>query len=279
NKEIKKEEIKENKLDYIGDIDLNVFSNIDVRLEDSKDLQRVYINNLPILNYSNYRDINFKDLNKKVISLTKNSDSVLLYSTHTSESYANSDKYKFEYNGTARSYDSNYNMLSVKNELFENLSFFNFKTINDTTEHDYGTYTSAYLKSRVTINNNIKTYGNFGISMDIHRDANNDINYRPVVNINGIQVAKCMIVMGLGSEKNKNEYYLENLALAMKIYLIGEKMYPGLFRPMLVRKSVYNQDLNKYSMLFEIGATGNTLDEAYNATRCLANILNKIYKN
>lgn len=48
---------------------------------------------------------------------------------------------------------------------------------------------------------------------------------------------------------------------------------------MIVRNSVYNQDLNKFSFLIEVGATGNTIDEAMLATRCLSNILNIIYKN
>jgi len=47
---------------------------------------------------------------------------------------------------------------------------------------------------------------------------------------------------------------------------------------MLIRNSVYNQDLNRYSLLIEVGATGNTLDEAYYATRCISNLLDIIYK-
>ena len=48
---------------------------------------------------------------------------------------------------------------------------------------------------------------------------------------------------------------------------------------MIIRNSIYNQDLNKYSLLIEVGASGNTLDEAYLATRCLSNLLNIIYKD
>ena len=38
---------------------------------------------------------------------------------------------------------------------------------------------------------------------------------------------------------------------------------------MIIRNSLYNQDLNKYSLLIEVGATGNTIEEAKCATRCI----------
>jgi stage II sporulation protein P len=55
-------------------------------------------------------------------------------------------------------------------------------------------------------------------------------------------------------------------------------MYPGLFRHILVRDSRYNQHIEDGSILVEVGATGNTLEEAYYAARCLGNIIAKIYE-
>ena len=75
-----------------------------------------------------------------------------------------------------------------------------------------------------------------------------------------------------------NKYWEENLSLALQIVKKGEEMYPGLFRHVLVRDARYNQHLNKGSLLVEVGATGNTLEEAYYGARCFANILSKIYK-
>ena len=48
---------------------------------------------------------------------------------------------------------------------------------------------------------------------------------------------------------------------------------------MIIRNSVYNQDLNRYSLLVEVGASGNTIEQAELATRCLTNLLNIIYKD
>ena len=246
---------------------------------ENNSLQRVTRGTMKILNYSTKRDINFTSLGDSSITLTKASDKILLYNTHTSESYANSDNYKFEYTGTRRTTDANFNMLAIAKEFSENLNSKGFNAVQNTTPHDYGTYTSAYAKSRVTVQDALVNMGGASISIDVHRDAIADLDYRPVTQIKGIQVAQLMFVMGVGSDTTKNPYYEDNLKLALKIQQLADKVYPGLFKPMIVRNSVYNQDLNKYSFLVEVGATGNTIEEAKLATRCLTNLLNIIYKD
>jgi stage II sporulation protein P len=245
---------------------------------DSPDIERVTIDTMKILNYSTLRNIDYQALYNKVISLTKLSDNILLYNTHTSESYNNSEKYKFDYTGIYRTTNAKFNMISVAGELDKNLKEKNISVIQDTTPHDYGTYTSAYARSKITIKNDITKYGNFGISIDVHRDASGDLSFAPKTNIKGVNVAQCMFVVGVGTDKNRNPYYLDNLSLAIQIQLLADKVYPGLFRPMYIRNSIYNQDLNRYSLLIEIGATGNTLEEAYYTTRCISNLLDIIYK-
>lgn len=247
--------------------------------ENSKNIQRITLNKMKILNYSSKREIDFKSLATSNITLTKKSDKILLYSTHTSESYANSDRYKFEYSGARRSQDASYNMLSVSKRFKENLDSKGFEVVHDTTPHDYGTYTSSYARSRITAKNALNTMGNAGIIIDVHRDATSDLDYRPMVKIKGVEVAQCMFVMGVGTDVTNNPYYEDNLKLALKIQQIADEIYPGLFKPMMIRDSIYNQDLNKCSLLVEVGASGNTLEEAYLATRCLSNLLNIVYKD
>lgn len=279
--------VNENKYNYdlIDDIVMDdavaTFANkktLNVAATDGGDIERVSIDTMKILNYSTLRGLNYQELYNKIITLTKISDNILLYNTHTSEAYANSEKYKFDYTGTYRTTDSNFNMISVAKKLDENLKERNIEVIQDTTPHDYGTYTSAYARSKITIKDNITRNGNFGISIDLHRDASGDLSFAPKVNIKGLDVAQCMFVIGVGTDNNRNPYYSDNLSLAIQIQLLADKVYPGLFRPMYIRNSVYNQDLNRYSLLIEVGATGNTLDEAYYATRCISNLLNIIYK-
>ena len=119
------------KLDELaqGKDELTVFANknIDVQItQDTDSLQRVSVSNMRILNYSDKRQIDYENLIKGVVNLTKSSDKILIYNTHTSESYANSEDYQFEYSGVRRSRDANYNMLSVANEFMLNLKYKGF---------------------------------------------------------------------------------------------------------------------------------------------------------
>lgn len=262
--------------------DVEVFEKEDINTvvtQETKTLQRITLNTMKILNYSSKRNIDFKSILANDVTLTKKSDKILLYNTHTSESYINSEGYQFEYSGTMRSTDANYNMLAIAKELNENLKSKGFDSIQNTTPHDYGTYTSAYAKSRITVKDALEKMGGAGIIIDVHRDAAADLNFAPSVDINGVKVAQLMLVMGVGSDTSKNPFWEENLKLAIKLQLLADKIYPGLFRSMYIRDSVYNQDLNKYSLLVEFGATGNTIGEVKLATRCLANLLDIIYKD
>ena len=261
---------------------MDVFGKKDVTVtvtDETSTLQRVNVDTFKVLNYSGKRNIDFASLLNSDIVLTKKSDKILLYNTHTSESYSNSEKYKFEYTGTMRTTDANYNMIVIAKELSKNLTQKGFECVQNTTPHDYGTYTSAYAKSRVTVQNALTQINGAGIMIDVHRDAAGDLSYRPVANINGVQVAQVMLVMGVGTSSVPNENWEENLKLALKLQQLADKVYPGLFRPMYIRNSVYNQDLNKYSLLMEFGATGNTIEEVMLSTRCIANLLNIIYKD
>lgn len=258
---------------------INKNSKDNLYMKETDQLQRINVYDMTILNYSSKRDIDILSLFKKNIILTKKSDPVLIYTTHTSESYTNSQRYKFDYSSTYRSRDAKYNMLSVGKILLEALQEKSMKVIFDTTPHDYGSYEIAYTNSRKTIENALTNNDRIGLAIDVHRDALGDLTNGPTVEVNGQKVAKIMFVIGVGTNTYVNKYWEDNLALALQLQKLGEEMYPGLFRAMIIRNSKYNQDLIKHSFLIEVGTTGNTLEEAYFGARCLANILNKFYNN
>ena len=146
-------------LDSISDNkkDRGVVNNLSVQItENSANIQRISVGNIKILNYSSIREINFDKILNENVTLTKSSDKILLYSTHTSESYTNSENFKFEYSSTMRSQDPNYNMLAIGRELSNNLKEKGINSVHNTTPHDYGAYTGAYSKSRITVKNAIQ---------------------------------------------------------------------------------------------------------------------------
>ena len=70
----------------------------------------------------------------------------------------------------------------------------------------------------------------------------------------------------------------QNLKLAIKIQEKANEMYPGLFRPIILRNSRYNQHLSIGSNIIEVGATGNTMEQCILSMQCLANVMYEICK-
>lgn len=277
------EDVKaEEEYKFSGDV-VNAFAggvnnNSEVSITYTSDYQKVRLYGITVYNSSSKTNLDYPSFINKDIKLSRKDNKILLYCTHTSESYVNSDNYKFEYSGTMRTRDARYNMLSVASVLKDSLIKKDFNVILDTTPHDYASYDSAYENSYETIQKQLNGNENFSLIIDVHRDAYGDLYDSPTVNINGVEVAKIMVVIGVGSSSYENPYWERNLALGMQITKKGEEMYPGLFRQVLVRGSRYNQHLHNGSILIEVGATGNTLDEVYYAATCFSNILDQIYE-
>lgn len=249
----------------------------ELKVKETKNYTRIDMYGFKIYDYSS-KKIDYEELISRNVNLTKKSDPVLIYCTHTSETYKNSDNFKFEYTGNYRTKDAKYNMLSVASILSNTLIENGITSVFDTTAHDYTSYDNSYTNSSKTIKKNLEKYSRFGITIDVHRDAAADLSFAPKTKINGKSTAQLMLVIGVGYDSFKNEYYEENLSLALHIAKLGEEMYPGLFRQVLVRDARYNQHLSPGSILVEVGATGNTLEEAYYGARCFGNILKRLYK-
>ena len=78
--------------------------------------------------------------------------------------------------------------------------------------------------------------------------------------------------MAMGSDGSglAHPSWMENLKLAVAIQerILGD--YPTLMRPMLLRNSRYNQHATTGSLLVEVGAAGNSPEEAALAGRLFA---------
>lgn len=240
--------------------------------------QKISLNGINILNYSSTRNIDFNKIRDNKIMFDKTKDCILMYHTHTSETYVNSENYKFDYTGTYRTKNAGYNMLKVGEMLGNNLKKYQIPFYQDTTPHDYMVYIDSYKRSANTILKNLKEK-DYSIIIDVHRDALQDLTKGMKVNINGKECAQLMFVVGMGTSGVYNKYALDNLSLALNIMGLANTNYPGFFRPMILRNSKYNQDLNKYSLLIECGTSGNTLEEVENSMKLLAKLLNEFYKS
>jgi len=207
-----------------------------------------------------------------------NKKDILIFHTHACESYTPSEKYNYEMTGNYRTTDNNYNMVRVGSELKTYLENKGFNVTHDITLHDYPAYSGSYDRSLETVQNQLyeKTTE---IVIDLHRDAvGNGDTYGPTVKIDGQKVAQLMFVIGTNGGGLEHPNWIQNLKIAIKIQTKANEMYPGLFRPIILTNSRYNQHTAKGASIIEVGATANTLEECLLSMQCLANVLEEVCK-
>lgn len=226
--------------------------------------------------------VNAEDLvNKKLsFSLTKSDVNVLIYHTHTTESYTQSKDYKYVASGDFRTLNSNANMSRVGAYLAELLEAKGIKTYHDKTVYDSPSYNLSYSKAGKAITALKKKYPKASVVLDVHRDAIGTAEeiYRPIVNIDGRDVAQILLVVGTNQGGLTHNNWRENLKFALKLQKVANEEYPGFCRYVDLRKERFNQHVAPGAVIVEMGATGNTMEEALAAAELFANVLEKVIK-
>ncbi len=186
--------------------------------------------------------------------------------------------YEYEATGNYRTTDLNYSVARVGTELTNYLREKGFNVTHNTTYHDYPAYSGSYARSLNTLEGLLEGK-NTQLVFDLHRDAVGSSNeYAPTIKINDNYVAQIMFVIGTNGGGLEHPNWVQNLKMAVKIQEKANEMYPGLFRPIIIRNSRYNQHLTNGSSIIEVGATGNTMEQCILSMQCLSNVLAEVCK-
>ena len=205
-----------------------------------------------------------------------NKNKVAIYHTHTCESYTPTEQYTYELSGNYRTIDLNYSVSKVGDVLESCLNSYGCTVIHDRTYHDYPAYNGSYSRSLVTANNILSANPDTDIVIDLHRDAIADETYGPRVKIGDEYVSQLMFVIGTDGSNSAHTNWLQNLEFAIKVQQKANELYPGLFKPIILRNSEYNQHVAKAACIIEVGSTGNTLEESMGAMKYLARIIEEM---
>lgn len=203
--------------------------------------------------------------------LTQDGPAVLILHTHGSESYENTENYTPS--SAYRTLDSRYNVVSVGDRITERLEAAGIGVLHDRTLHDDPSYSGSYEQSRKSVQAYLEEYPSIRLVLDIHRDAAEDASGRQVgytVDTPGGTAAQLMLVLGTDAGGLNHPAWRENMALGVKLQVCLEKTVPGICRDMSIRTSRFNQDLCPGALLVEVGAAGNTRQEALVAAGYLA---------
>lgn len=195
---------------------------------------------------------------------------VLLYSTHSTESYTPGQE-PYTPSGEYRTLEKEQNMLSVGAYLKEQLEALGIEVIIDPSIHDSPSYNDAYTHARKGIAKLLQENPDVNLVLDLHRDAVQTKSGQLRTAVAGKpDCAKIMLVLGTDASGRSHPNWQENLSVALKLDGILETLQPGITRPLTLRAQRFNQDLAPGALLIEIGATGNTRQEALRAAQILA---------
>lgn len=229
-------------------------------------------------------DLDFEAIlnDKLTFSVKKNTNSpqVLIYHTHTSEAYMDEDVDYFFENFYSRTQNNDFNVTAVGDAIAGSLEDKGIKTLHDKTVHD-STYNGSYDRSVQTVQSDMNEYKDIKVVLDIHRDAlgTDECKIKPVFEYNGKKAAQIMILSGCDTDGERGfDNWQNNLNFALKIQNTAEKMYPGMTRPISFDYFAYNEYVCDGSLLIEVGAEANSIEEAVYTGQLLGNVLYEVLK-
>ena len=193
---------------------------------------------------------------------------ILIYHTHGTEGYSDSRK------GVEAD-----TVVGMGDILCEELTARGFSVMHDRTTYDFvngkDNRNYAYTTARPEIEALLDEYPSIEVILDIHRDS----GAARRTTINGKDTAQIMLFNGLCRNADgpisylENPYLEETLAFSLQLNLLGRERYPGLMYKMYLKNYRYNMHFTGHCMLVELGTQNNTVEEAQNGVRYLAELL------
>lgn len=206
-------------------------------------------------------------------ALGEGAPQVLILHTHGSEAYTPGDTEGIVWSGDHRTTDSRYNVVSAGDAMAEVFSAAGISVLHDRTLYDYPSYNDAYDRSLTAIEKYLAQYPSIRFILDVHRDAVEDgqgNQYKVVCETQEGTSAQMTLVVGSDGGGLTHPNWRDNLRLAAAIQNELLEEDPQLMRPILLRNSRYNQHAAAGSLLVEVGAAGNSPEEAELAARLFA---------
>lgn len=204
---------------------------------------------------------------------------VLIIHTHGSEAYTMPPGQEYEASGDCRTTDPAFNVVRVGDELAGVLEDAGIGVIHDDTLHDYPEYSGAYGRSLTAAERIMEEHPSISLVLDVHRDAISDADgspYKVVSNVAGVNAAQMSFIIGTDGGGLEHPDWRENLKLAAAVQQKLADRFPTLMRPISVRNSRYNQHVSPGALLVEMGAAGNSLDEALLSARLLGEAIAQV---
>ena len=199
---------------------------------------------------------------------------ILIYHTHSQEAFADSVPG-----------DVNTGIVGVGECLTKILTEqYGYRVLHHTGQYDVETRDNAYSRALPAVEQILTENPSIQVIIDLHRDEVAE-ETKLVTDIQGRPTARFMFFNGLSRTRKTgdidylaNENQEANLAFSFQMQLKAAEYYPGLTRRIYLKGYRYNMHLRPRTLLVELGAQNNTVEEAINACDPLAHILDMVLK-
>lgn len=242
-------------------------------------LSKIYTVDSNISVEQNLFDVKYFMESDQSINLKKDGPKILIYHTHSQESFVDS-----------RPGEKSDTIVGVGDELTKILQEeYGIEVVHLRDEYDVINgkldRSQAYERIEPALKEAIKNNPSIQILIDLHRDGiPNDIKL--VTEVDGKKTAQIMFFNGLSRIRQNgvmtnltsmpNPYVKENMAFSFQMHMQANALYPGLTRKIYLKGYRYNLHLMPKSLLVEVGAQTNTLEEVKNSMEPLAEILYQV---
>ena len=193
---------------------------------------------------------------------------VYIYNSHPTEAYSNDSLEPFSIIPTVVTAD-----YILKEYLEQNgiSTIVETDSVTDILKKNGWRYGYSYKASRMLLESAYLKNNTLKIFIDIHRDSAG--KNATTININGLNYAKLMFVVGL-----EHDSYEQNLELANNINDRLKSLNINYTRGVLKKSGfgvngIYNQDFNSNTILIEVGGPENTIEEINNTLQVFAKVL------
>ena len=230
-------------------------------------LQTFYV--LDSTTYIDNTELNIDKLLNQDLTISKGGDEpqILIYHTHAQEGYADSVEG-----------DLSTTVVGAGDRLASLLEERGFGVLHDRgiydTDRDY-----AYSVAAPALQQILTEHPSIEVVIDLHRDGVGEDTHL-VTEYQGKKTAQFMFFNGLSRTRKAGEIpYLvnenrdANLAFSFQMQLKCQQYYPGLARRIYLKGYRYNMQYRARSLLVELGAQTNTLEEVHNAVPLLADVI------
>lgn len=197
---------------------------------------------------------------------------ILIYHTHSQEAFADSVPG-----------DDSTTIMGAGETLAQILrERYGYNVIHHLGKYDVESRDYAYSNAAPALEKVLEENPDIEVVIDLHRDDMPKERHL-VTQIQGRPTAQFMFFNGLSRTNTtgdidylKNPNLGENLAFSFRMQLAAAEYYPGITRKIYLKGYRYNMQYRGKTLLIELGAQNNTVEEIRNACDPLAHILHLV---